>query len=167
MKLQGNIKQYIVKVILLMLLISNIGIMLLLYLGQAVKETNTISYYGTIKSVNVTELNNGIDIRIYTNEYNGPVFVSSSITKYIDINELKELEKKEYIYFKVDRNKYNPEDSLFVEAVELATEEKSIFTLEDYNLMKEKSLLFLKIIIAIYTVIIVYVAYKLFSKKQK
>jgi hypothetical protein len=89
MKLQGNIKQYIVKVILLMLLISNIGIMLLLYLSQAVKETNTIAYNGTIRSVNVTELNNGIDIRIYTNEYNGPVFVSSLITKYIDINEVK------------------------------------------------------------------------------
>ena len=101
MKLQGNIKQYIVKVILLMLLISNIGIMLLLYLSQTVKEADTIAYNGTIRSVNVTELNKGIDIRIYTNEYNGPVFVSSLITKYIDINELKELEKNELINVKI------------------------------------------------------------------
>lgn len=129
-----------------------------------INEVETVSYTATIRDVNFVNLKKGTDIHIYTNEYNAFLFIPNHITKYLDVNEFLALNENQTIYFKVENYKVY-DNNLFYSVVELSTEEKSYFTLDEYNVIMKKTLIILKVIIIVYSMFLIFIFFKLFPRR--
>ena len=97
-------------------------------------EETTTSYTATVNEIRFNGTGNGINIEIYTEEFNNYLLISEDISKFLDMNDIKELKKGQTVYLTIENYEAEIiEDALFVSINSLKTDAQEIFSLQDYN----------------------------------
>ncbi len=98
-------------------------------------EDNTAEYKATISSIEITEFSKYHQIKIFTNEYDSYLLTTADISgEYIDVEKIKSLQRDEDIIFRIEKSKVNQFDNVqFINIVSLKTDDKTIFSLNNYN----------------------------------
>lgn len=96
---------------------------------------NTTTYYSaTVFKVEITNIKEDTFAEIYTKEYESNLRLSTNICENININDVRNLKNGQKIFFRIENLKSEQMNKVeFINIVSLKTEEKDIFTLDDYN----------------------------------
>ena len=125
-------KYKILIIISVLLFVGSLGCAIFMFDVDKQTENTTTSYTATVKNVEInTETTSAM---IYTNEYATCLHITSNIGKNIDLEDLRNLENGQTIYFQIE-NSYTQllDEVAFLAATSLRSDEKTIFSLEDYN----------------------------------
>lgn len=109
---------------------------LYIFLNSIDKQTtkNTTEYIATVEKVLVTNTRQNVYIEIYTQEYNTSLYISTNISKKINIKNFSFLKKGERIFFRVSNDISEDFNELeFCNIISLKTSDKEFFSLENYN----------------------------------
>lgn len=122
-------------------------------------EDTTALYTATVRNVDITDTGKQIFADIYVEEYNAYLGISSNITPNIDMSAVKALDAGETIFFRIEKDETEMWDEvIFLNIVSLQTEEKEIFTLEEYNTCMKNAVKPAKIVGFVVAVLLLFVA---------
>ena len=96
-------------------------------------EKNTTELIATIKDVETVDTNKEVYYLIYVEEYGYVLYISTSISRNIDVDLISDLNERDIIYFRVENESLNQEDATIMNIVSLKTNEYVVFSLNDYN----------------------------------
>lgn len=132
--MKKNKTKIIVMFVSTILFIATIGLIISINKIDKQTENTTTSYIATVIDVDITDTGNGVFAEIYTNEYNTTLYISTNICKNIRMDDVKNLEKGETIFFRIENMKVKQMGNVrFVNIISLKTETENIFTLNQYN----------------------------------
>lgn len=97
-------------------------------------ENNTTLFTATVNRVDVIDSGDGIFAKIYVNEYDTCLQISTNICKYIEIDDICKLKNGQTIFFRIENIKVEQMNIVeFINVVSLKTNTKDIFSLDEYN----------------------------------
>ena len=98
-------------------------------------ENNTTLYSATVAKVQIESFEGlYVSAEIKTEEYISNLFIPLIVLKNIRLLDINNLHEGQKIYFRVENSKVKSMNKVdFIDIVSLQTEEKDIFTLDDYN----------------------------------
>lgn len=97
-------------------------------------ENSTNLYQATVLDVEVTSIGEDKTVMIKTEEYSTRLFVTSFVCRNINFDNLLDLKSGQKIFFRIQSKKDFQMNAVdFLDIVELKTESKNIFTLDNYN----------------------------------
>ena len=96
-------------------------------------ENNTTELIATIKDVETVDTNQEVYYLIYVEEYGYVLYISTSISRNIDVDLISDLNERDIIYFRVENECLNQEDVTIMNIVSLKTNDYVVFSLDDYN----------------------------------
>lgn len=96
-------------------------------------ENNTTELIATIKDVETVDTNKEVYYLIYVEEYGYVLYISTSISRNIDVDLISDLNERDIIYFRVENECLNQEDATIMNIVSLKTNDYVVFSLDDYN----------------------------------
>ena len=130
-------KKKLIMVLLILCMISFFGtIGLLISMNSIDKQTeqSTTEFMATVTHVETTYTEKNTYIEVYTEEYGTMLYISTTISRKINIDDITNLQNGQKILFRVENNKLDEfEKAEFVNVVSLKTTEKEIFSLSSYN----------------------------------
>lgn len=130
-------KTKIQTVILIVVIVFFVGTMgTLFFMSQIDKqsEETTTLYPATIAFVQVTETGENIHIEILTKEYSSALYISNTIGKNVNVEDIRQLKSGQKIWFRIENIKSDQINHAdFIDIVSLKTETADIFSLENYN----------------------------------
>lgn len=97
-------------------------------------ENTTTLFAATVEKTVINTATDKPHAEIHTVEYGNWFYITQNIGSNINIDDLKTLEKGEKIYFRIENKKTKDINNvIFIDIVSLKTDDKNIFTIEDYN----------------------------------
>ena len=121
-------------IILIILFCGITGLNVIMAKESKQTENSTSLYQATVSDVEVTSIGEDKMVMIKTEEYSTGLFVTSSVCRNININNLSDLKSGQKIFFRIQSKKDFQMNAVdFLDIVELKTESKNIFTLDNYN----------------------------------
>lgn len=134
-------KTVITLVFSIIFFIGTIGILIWMIPVDKQTENITVFYSGTVSKIQVTHTGEDTYVQISTAEYDTSLYLLPIICKNINVDDVSCLQKGQKIFFRIENFKaYQMNEEVeFINIVSLSTEEKDIFTLDDYNNYIRKS----------------------------
>lgn len=130
----------IILIISAVFLFGTVGILVSMTQIDKKTENNTTYYSATVSKVQVTDTGRGSYIEIQIEEYKSNLQISTNVSKNMNIDDIRDLQSGQKIFFRIENVKNNQMYQVeFVNIVSLKTEDKDIFTLDDYNNYIRKS----------------------------
>lgn len=130
----------IILIFSILFLIGTVGIIGFMMQIDKQTENTTTCYSATVSNVQVTNTEKHLYVEIQLNEYNSNLQISTNISKNINIEDINGLKKGQKIFFRIENIKVDQINHVeFVDIVSLKTENKDIFTLDDYNKYMKQS----------------------------
>ena len=126
--------KYIIMIASFMLFIGMIS--LLVFMGDIDRQTDETSttYTATVTGVEITNTGKDDIVEIFTKEYDNTLHISTNISDNINLNDIKDLEHGQIIWFRIENTMaQNLNKAAFVDIISLKTDEKIIFSLDEYN----------------------------------
>lgn len=126
-----------IRPLLLLSIVLFLGIMsVLIFMApiDQLTEGNTIELEASITSVEITDTGKNIYVKIYTEEYSDPLYISTAVSKNIDINSVNELQTGQTIIFRIESNMLEQlQGTAFGNIVSLKISDQEVFSLTQYN----------------------------------
>ena len=117
-----------------MLFIITIGLIISMSKIDKLNEDNTTLFTATVKSVDVIDTGDEIFAKIYVNEYDTCLQISTNICKYIEIDDICKLKNGQTIFFRIENIKVKQVNKVdFLNIVSLKTNIQNIYSLGEYN----------------------------------
>jgi len=118
----------------LILFIVTVGLIVFMSKIDKQTEETTTLYTATVKNVDITDTGTNVSLEIFTEEYSTSLLVSTNIAKHLSLDDIKELNAGQAVFFRIDDAKSEQMNTVaFLDIVSLKTEAKEIFSLEEYN----------------------------------
>lgn len=119
----------------LIFLFGAIGLNFVMYFNYNLTEENTVEFTATIKNIDTANTGALSDVKIYVEEYNMPLYMTSTLCESIDLYEISNLETGDKVHFRVEKNTAQQieKNNIFCPIVSLKTTEKEILSLNSYN----------------------------------
>jgi len=158
-------KGKILTAIFSLLFVGMLGILFIISDADNQTEQNTKSFAATVSEIQVTNIGDGRYIDVFTEEHKTSLFISSELSKEIDISDLQKGEK---IVFRIANKKASLFDQVaFIDIVSLESEHKTYISLSDYNAHTKSSIAPARIAATVLAVVFLSVAVYLFVKQSK
>lgn len=130
---RSNIK-FIILIISIVFFIGTIGLITFMYQIDKQTEDTTTYYSATITTTRIINTGENVSAEIYTKEYSTSLYITTTISKNIDMNDIRELKKGQKIFFRIENIKSAQMNKVdFIDIVSLNTDAKDIFSLDEYN----------------------------------
>jgi len=130
----------IILIISIVFLFGTVGIMVSMMQIDKQTESNTTEYSATVSKVQVTDTGKSSYIEIQIEEYKSHLQISTNVSKNINIDDISNFHSGQRIFFRIKNIENNQMNNVeFVNIVSLKTEDKDIFTMDDYNHYIRKS----------------------------
>lgn len=127
-------RKIVVSTISIFFFMVMLGLMISLNTIDKYTEDTTTLYTATIDIVEITDTGRNIYCKIHVSEYDTSLQISTNISKNIEIDKLKGLEKGQIIFFRIDTDKTEQMNNVaFVDIVSLRTDDIELFSLDEYN----------------------------------
>lgn len=142
----------VILIVVVLFYIGSFGLIYLVFMSDRQNESNTTSYTATVSSVDIINDQSSL---IYIKEYENALLVMDVIMENIDVSELECLNSGQQIYFRIENYEVDYVNEVeFVEIVSLSTDEKDIFTLDDYNSYMSRAALPAKIASIVFNILL-------------
>lgn len=124
----------VIIIALLLFCVIIIGVLLSMFgIDKQTKDTTAL-YFATIKDIHIGGTMENTYVEIFTNEYGSALRVSTNIAGKIDIDSVKELNKGQTIFFRIENIKVEQLNQVeFLDIVSLSTNTEEIYNLDQYN----------------------------------
>ena len=124
----------IIAIISLWLFVGTIAVVISMHGIDKQTENTTTSYTATVSGVEITNTGEGKFAEIDVKEYRNHLAITTNISKHINIDDVQNLKNGQIIYFQIENVKVQHlNNSAFVDITSLKTDEKVIFSLDEYN----------------------------------
>ena len=124
----------VIMIVSLLFFVILTGVLVSMYEIDKQTEDTTTLYIATIKNIHIAGTMENTYAEIFTNEYDSALRVSTNIASKIDIDSVKELNKGQMIFFRIENFKVEQMDQVeFLDIVSLSTNVKEIYNLDEYN----------------------------------
>ncbi len=121
----------VILIVVALFYIGSFGLIYLIFTADKQNEDNTTAYRATVSDVEIISDQSSL---IYIKEYENALLIPDTIMKQIDVYELEELKNGQSIHFRIANYAVDYVNEVeFLDIVSLSTDEKDIFTLEEYN----------------------------------
>ena len=121
-------------IILLLFFAVMIGLIISMSKIDKQTEDTTTLYTATVIDVDVTNTGKNNFAEIHTKEYSTSLYISTNISKYIKMDDVKNLRNGQTIFFRIENIKIRQMNNVeYVDITSLKTDTKEIFSLEEYN----------------------------------
>ena len=138
----------VLTIVVVMAFIVPISLLWCMNYSSSLNTANTCLYSATVHEVNVFYSADKPYVEIDTNEYKSSLLISSNVYECIQEDVVLSLKEGQQIQFRIYDNRKDGFDTFsFVDIVELTTDEKVIFSLDDYNSIMKDMLLVPSIIL--------------------
>lgn len=133
--------RWAVLIISALLSLGTVGILFCMRNIDKQTEDTTTLYSATVETIKITDTGKHIYTEIHTKEYHAVLMISTNTTQNIDLNDIRNLQNGQRIYFRIENSKIgqmtNAADQSnnvnLINIISLETETKCIFSLEDNN----------------------------------
>ena len=133
--------QLIIMIVSFVFFIGMIGLLILMRDIDRQTEETTSFYQATVTSVDIANTGSDISARIYTNEYDTYLLITTDIAPNINMDDVKDLKNGQTIFFGIEKIKAPDMNKVaLIDITSLKTETKVIFSLEEYNQYMHDSL---------------------------
>lgn len=116
------------------LFVGAIGIFITMMSIDKQTDENTTEFTAKFTKSEITDTGKSVYIEIYTEDFASTLYIPVTISKNINIDDVKMLHKSQTIYFRIENKLIKQLKEIeFCKIVSLKTEEKEIYSLSDYN----------------------------------
>lgn len=124
----------VIMIISLLFFIGTVGLIISMHQIDKQTEDTTTLYTATVSGVDITDTGENIFAKIHIKEYNTSLHIDTTISKNISMDDVRNLENGQTIFFRIENIKVQQMDKVdFLNITSLKTDKNNIFTLEEYN----------------------------------
>ena len=130
-----NTKIKILLIVCVCFLFGTISLLVSVFSIGNLSETTTTSRNAEVMDVEIIDTDGVPFVRIFTREYDKPLYIIPSVVKRTGVSIFREIESGDIVSFRVENNFFEQYDEKtpFIHIVSLKKETETIFSLSDYN----------------------------------
>ena len=130
---KSSIKLYVI-ILLIILFIGSIGLIFIINKADNQTESTTKLYSATVSDVKIIDNKSTAYAEIYTEEYDFSLYVSETVCKYINLNDIKAIKHGQTVHFRINNKKVDTMSKAdFIDIISLKTGTKEILSINEYN----------------------------------
>ncbi len=117
------------------LFVGTVGLFVSINSSHNIKDNDTVEIVCTVESTNITINDDYATVSIFVSEYDGFLYILSSVCKNINLGDIRSIQPGDIIIGQIESDMIGQlnEKKGFCSILALKTEHKEIFSLSDYN----------------------------------
>lgn len=124
----------VIMIVSMLLFVVTIGLIISMSKIDKQNEDTTSLFTATVSGIDISDIGEKISAKIHIKEYKTSLQISTNISKYIEMDDVRDLKNGQTIFFRIENIKVEQMNIVeFINIVSLKTNTKDIFSLDEYN----------------------------------